>query len=77
MPNVIVENDNDLNNPEAILTSHKIYPLKSLGHIRATKINFEMDTEERHFLQEVKEMSREQMWAELEKKRLDELQKRG
>jgi hypothetical protein len=36
-----------------------------------------MDTEERHFLQEVKEMSREQMWAELEKKRLDELKKRG
>ena len=74
---MIVKNDNDLDNPEAILTSHKIFPLKSLGHIQATKINFEMNTEERHFLQEVKEMSREQMWEQLEKKRFDELKKRG
>lgn len=72
-----MNSEQDLDNPEAVLTAHKIFPLKSLGHIRSTKINFIMDTEERHFLQVVKELSREEMWEQLELRRLESLKEKG
>lgn len=48
-----------------------------MGNIPETKINFEMNTEERNFIKQVKELPRAQMWQMLEKKRLEELKEKG
>lgn len=43
----------------------------------SSRINFDMNTEEREFVNKTKELSREQMWISLERKRFDDLKRRA
>ena len=63
----------DLDNEQANLTTRHFYPFSNQHSHAPFQLNFDFKGADRIFLQQCKGMEREQMWQELECKRLDEL----
>ncbi len=49
----------DLDAPDLKLTTHRIFPLKTLGSLPRVKINFNFDSEERKLIGKATGMTRE------------------
>lgn len=69
--------ETDFDNPDLNLTTHKIPPLKPLINMPRTRLNFDLDQEEREIIAKADDLTREEIWELLEKKRFEELRKRS
>lgn len=69
--------ETDFENPDLNLTTHRIPPLKPLINMPRTRLNFDLDQEEREIIARADDLSREEIWELLEKKRFEELRKRS
>jgi hypothetical protein len=56
-----------------MLTTHRIPPLKPLHNMPRTRLNFDLDPEERAIIAKADTLTREEIWQLLEKKRFEEL----
>lgn len=71
------DSETDYENPNLQLTIGRIRQLKPLMHIPHTKLNFDLDPEERSIIARADSMTREQVWDLLEKKRYEDLKRRA
>ena len=60
-----------------MLTTHRIPPLKPLHNMPRTRLNFDLDAEERAIIAKSDVLTREEIWQLLEKKRFEDLRNRA
>jgi len=60
-----------------MLTTHRIPPLKPLHNMPRTRLNFDLDAEERAIIAKADVLTREEIWTLLEKKRFEDLKNRA